>query len=100
MQQSKTLENISREELSYALIGLGFFIDYRGEEGMEDSILKPYMQTYLNLMARLQGRDDPDLDELRSRAVPDTPELRAACRQVLPRWLPRCEKLRVYRQAR
>ena len=80
-----------------ALFALGRFIDYRLEEGMDEQLLKPFMQAYFNLQARIRGQAAPDLDELRSRAVADTPELQAARLQVSPNWLPDCEKLEVYR---
>ncbi len=91
-----TTVTVSREDLAHAVIGLGFFIDYRRDEGMADAELVPYMQAYFNLSAHLAGREAPDLAELRSRKVADGPDLQAASRVVLPRWLPDCEKLRIY----
>jgi len=94
-----TTITVSREDLGHAVIGLGFFIDYRRDEGMDDEELVPYMQAFLNLQARLAGRAAPDLAELRSRKVAVAPKVQEAILQVWPRWLPDCEKLQAVRLA-
>lgn len=91
---------MDNEDLAYAVFGLGIFIDYRLEDGMSEDALKPFMQAYLNIQARLHDQEPPDLDELRSRTVTDEPDLQQAILEVLPHWLPDCEKLRVYRRLR
>lgn len=93
------LEDAKQNYLAYAVFGLGRFIDYRIQEGMQAEALKPFMQAYLSLEALIQGRDAQDLDELLSQKVTDEPGLEEANRQVTPCWLPGCEKLRLHRQS-
>jgi hypothetical protein len=83
-------------DVSNAMFALGRFIDYRLEEGMEESWLFPYMQSFLNLSYRVL--EPPDLHELRARTTFDGQENPEEVNQWSPAWLPYGEKLLCHRR--
>lgn len=98
-QETSTLHPSPNDDLALAVFGLGVFIQYRLDDGMEEEVLYPFMQAYLNLTARREGRECHDLHELRSQTVVVGPEEQEAIRQWWPSWLPDGEKLRYHRQS-
>lgn len=89
----------SQADLARSVFALGRFIDYRLFEGMSLEDLQPFMQSYINLSDRLEGRQPRSLHELLSQKAIDAPDLPQAIRQVGPAWLPDGEKQRLYRLA-
>lgn len=87
---------VNHHDVAYAVFGLGAFIDYRRDDGMQDEDLYSFMEAYLNLQAVLLGRARPDHSSLRSRiaSAGQTLSLDQAS-QVSPSWLPDDEKRRV-----
>ena len=92
-----TIAEFHIEDVDHAIFALGRFIDYRLSEGMQEDWLFNYQQAYLNLLARRQGLEPPDLHELRARTTFDGPEDPAVVSRWSPAWLPYGEKLRLHR---
>lgn len=92
------MTEINEVDVDHAIFALGRFIDYRLAGGMQEDWLFPYMQAYLNLVARREGRESPDLHELRSQTTFDGPENPEEVNQWTPVWLPYGEKLLCHRR--
>lgn len=89
-----------REDVGYAVFGLGLYIEHCVQDGQNPEELKAFMQAYLDIrkaLEALRGPRCPDCPEsTQEEADPQT--LERLCQQEALSWLPRDEKERDARQ--
>jgi hypothetical protein len=95
-----TTITVDRVDLSHAIFGLGRYIQYSLEAGMDERDLHSSMQAYLNLAAAEEGLEPPCYQTLLAQKVDVSPEIRELMNQWTPTWLPDGEKLRLVRRSR